>query len=215
MTIDEQLKHLAVNAQQHPPNSLQRRRALTRLVSLMNQSGQLVRPYAGQFHGLYDDIYAEAKQRLFLYVCEHIDRYDPTYAVLQWANFLMKKRFFVEASRDVMPTAPKGMDRSQVQQVTLDVLDKRNPVDERSLATASLSDEIIQYIQEDPDETFRSTHIVGHPAAHFQYIALRFLAGYAWKEIAAELDIKVVTLSSFYQRCLTKFAPLFRDYLIH
>ncbi|MDJ0708688.1 MAG: sigma-70 family RNA polymerase sigma factor [Leptolyngbyaceae cyanobacterium MO_188.B28] len=213
MTLDEQLKQLAIEAQRHPPKSPQRQRALARLVSAIGQSKRLVRPYQGQFYGFYEDIYAEAKQRLFLYLCEEIDRYNPELAVLQWANFLMRKRFFTEASREVMPTAPKGMDRSQVKRITLDALDKQEPMEVRSHTAPSLSEAVIQSIQDDRDGLFKRTHIQQKPAANFQYIALRFLAGYSWKEISTELDVKVVTLSSFYQRCLTKFAPILKEHV--
>ncbi|MEM9907331.1 MAG: sigma-70 family RNA polymerase sigma factor [Cyanobacteria bacterium P01_D01_bin.44] len=215
MTLNEQLKQLAVEAQQYPPKTPQRQRALAQLVDKLCRSKQLVRPYQGQFRGFYEDIYAEAQQRLFLYMCEAIDRYNPELAVLQWANFLMKKRFFIEASRDVMPTAPKGMDRSQVKRITLDVLDKQEPMELRSQSTRSLSEEVIQCIQDDRDGLFKDTHILHRPAANFQYIALRFLGGYSWKEISAELDVKVVTLSSFYQRCLTKFAARLKEDVSH
>ncbi|MEM8810556.1 MAG: sigma-70 family RNA polymerase sigma factor, partial [Cyanobacteria bacterium P01_G01_bin.38] len=63
------------------------------------------------------------------------------------------------------------------------------------------------------DGVFRRTHILQKPEANFQYIALRFLGGYSWKEISADLDVKVVTLSSFYQRCLVKFAPVLKEYV--
>ena len=88
-------------------------------------------------------------------------------------------------------------------------MEKQNPVDLRSRERASLSEEVIQCIQEDHDKLFQTTHIERKPAANFQYIALRFLAGYSWKEISEDLDVKVVTLSSFYCRCLAKFAPKF------
>lgn len=213
MTLDEQLKQLAVEAQQSSPKTPQRQRALAQLVNTICRSNRLVRPYKGQFQGFYEDIYAEAQQRLFLYMCEQISRYNPEYEVLQWANFLMKRRFFVEASRDVMPSAPKGIDRSKIKRITLDVLDKQGPVDLRSQSTISLSEAVIQCIREDRDDLFKSAHIRKKPEASFQYIALQFLSGYSWKEISAELDVKVVTLSSFYQRCLTKFAPILKEYV--
>ena len=210
MNLDEQLKQLAVEAQQHPPKTPKRQQALARLVSAIGRSRKLVRPFSGQFPGTYEEIYAEAQQRLFLYLCENIDRYNPELAVLQWANFLMKKRFFIEASRDLMPTFPKGADRSQLRRTTLDVLDKQTPADIRSRSNPSLSEAVIQCIRDDRHGVFQTTHIVKKPAANFQYIALQFLGGYSWKEISAELDVKVVTLSSFYLRCLTKFAPQFQ-----
>lgn len=75
--LDKQLKLLALEAQRHPRKSPQRQRALARLLSAINQSGKLTRPYRGQFQGFYQDIYAEAQQRLFFYICERIDDYDP------------------------------------------------------------------------------------------------------------------------------------------
>ena len=211
--IDRQLKQLAIEAQRTLPKTPQRQRSLTRLVSLICRSQRLVRPYAGQFKGFYNDIYAEAQQRLLLYLCENIDRYDPEREVLQWANFLMKARFFVEASRDVMPTIPKGVDRTFVKRMTLDALDKKAPVDQQISRQPSISEEVVQCIREDCDGIFRKTHIVNKPQAHFQFIALQFLGGYSWKELSAHLDVKVVTLSSFYHRCLLKFAPIFKAYL--
>ncbi|NJP10085.1 MAG: sigma-70 family RNA polymerase sigma factor [Leptolyngbyaceae cyanobacterium RU_5_1] len=213
MNLDEQLKQLAVEAQQHPANTSPRQRSLARLVSTIYRSKKLVRPYQGQFPGVYEEIYAEAQQRLFLHLCEKIDQYNPNLEVMQWANFLMKRRFFTEASRDLMPAIPKGVQRSQLKRTPLETLEKQNPVELRSHASVSLSEEVIQCIQEDHDHVFQLTHIEQKPAANFQYIALRFLEGYSWKEISIELDVKVVTLSSFYLRCLTKFASKFKEYL--
>ena len=213
MTLDEQLKQLAVAAQQHAPMTPERQRALAQMIDKICRSKKLVRPHKGQFYGFYEDIYAEAQQRLFLYLCEEIDRYNPDLEVLQWSNFLMRKRFFIEASRDFMAIAPKGMDCSQVKRITLDALDRQEPMEQRSQATPSLSEAVIQCIRDDREGVFKRTHILHKPEANFQHIALRFLGGYSWKEIAAELDVKVVTLSSFYQRCLTKFALKFKAYL--
>ncbi|GAP94213.1 hypothetical protein [Leptolyngbya sp. NIES-2104] len=211
MTLDEQLKQLAIEAQCHLAKTPERQRSLSRLISIICQSNKLVRPFQGQFQGVYEEIYAEAQQRLFLYLCKEIDRYNPELEVMQWANFLMKKRFFIEASRDLLPTIPKGVDRSRIKRSPLEVLEKQTPI--ASQVNASLTEEIIQCIQEDHDRLFQTTHIEHKPAANFQYIALQFLAGYSWKEISEELDVKVVTLSSFYGRCLTKFAPKFKAYL--
>jgi hypothetical protein len=213
MTNDAQLKHLALEAQQHPCQSPQRQRALADLVTEIWRSRRLVRPYQGQFQGMYEEIYAEARQRLFLYLCEQIDRYNPEHEVMQWANFLMKQRFFVEASRDLLQTSSKGRHRQPIKRMTLVDLDQQAAIAGHS-QSASLSEEVIQCIREDPEELFVRAYIEKKPHAHFQYIALQFLGGHSWKDISAELDVKVVTLSSFYQRCLVKFAPKFREYLL-
>jgi DNA-directed RNA polymerase specialized sigma24 family protein len=213
MTIDAHLKQLATEAQRHPLRSPERQQALAQLVAEIWRSHKLVRPHRGQFQGQYEEIYAEAQQNLFLYVCEQIDRYNPEHELMQWVNFLMKQRFFTEASRNLLAIAPKTADRQPSQRITLEVLDKQNPIEVRSQSNASLSEEVIQGIREDPEGLFVRTYIEKKPNAHFQHIALRFLEGHSWKDISVELDVKVVTLSSFYGRCLTKFAPKFREYL--
>jgi hypothetical protein len=213
MTTDVDLKHLALVAKQHPARSPQRQRALTELIGQIGRSRRLARPYAGQFHGMYEEIYAEARQRLFLYLCEQIDRYNPEHDVMQWANFLLKQRFFIEASRDLLQTSTRGAKDQPIKRMTLDDLDQQQPAALRSPA-ASLSEEVIQCLQEDPEGLFVATHIEGKPQAHFQAIALQFLGGYAWKDLSTQFEVKVVTLSSFYQRCLVKFAPKFREYLL-
>lgn len=211
--INQQLKQLALEAQQHPAKTKQRQQALTKLLKAIQQSGQLVRPRQGDFLGFYEEIYAEALQRLFFHICERIDDYDPQREVLQWANFLLNKRFFVEASRSVMPTLPKGVNPKEIKRLTIDDLDRNNPIEANIQENPSLFQEVFQCLESDPEGIFKGTHISQHPAANFQFLAIQILSGYSWKEISAELEIKIPTLSSFYQRCLTKFAPKFKEYL--
>lgn len=211
--VDSHLKQLAQVAQRYPPKTKERQQALTKLVSAIMRSHKLTRPYQGYFRGFYEEIYAEAQQRLFAHICEKIDDYDPQREVLQWTNFLLKKRFFIEASRAIMPTVYKGINAKQIKRLTLDELDKSNPIEVNPQLTPSLSQEVIQCLQTDPEGIFKSTHVSNHPAANFQFLALKILSGYSWKEISDELNLKIPTLSSFYQRCLTKFAPKFKEYL--
>ena len=211
--IDQHLKQLAVEAQRHPPKTKQRQQALTKLVRAIQQSGMLIRPRRGAFQGFYGEIYAEALQRLFFHICERIDDYDPQREVLQWANFLLDKRFFVEASRTFMPTLPKGVHPKEITRLTIDDLDRNNPIEVKNPETHSLFQEVFQYLESDPEGIFKSTHISKNPAANFQFLAIKILSGYSWKEISDELGIKIPTLSSFYQRCLTKFIPNFKEYL--
>ncbi len=207
--VDAHLKKLAVEAQHHPPKSLKRQRALARLVSAIQKSGQLCVPYPGQFKGFHADIYDEAKQRLFCHICEKIDTYDPSREVLQWANFLLRRRFFIEASRDIMPTAPRCVKHQAIKRLTIDDLERNNPTE----VNLSLSQQVIECIEADTEGIFKGTYTSKNPAANFQFLALQILSGYSWKEISAELGIKIPTLSSFYQRCLTKFASKLKEYL--
>ena len=209
--IDDRLKQLAIKAQRHPFKSLPRQEALAKLLSAIQQSGKLVRPRQGQFQGFYEDIYAEALQRLFAFICEQIDRYDPSKEVLQWVNFLLRQRFFIEASREILPLLHNGSKRSQLKRQTLIDLDW-NHVSETT-PQPSLFEEIRRCLEEDPEGVFQAAHVANHPEVNFQFLAIKRISGYTWKELSVEVGIKVPSLSSFYERSLTKFAPTIRRYL--
>lgn len=206
-SLNDRLRHLAITAQKHPDGSLKRRHVLTELIDTMLRSRKLCHPRRGQFRLLYDDIYAEALQRLFLFICERIDDYDSQKGeVLQWANFLLSRRFFVEASRDYLPTTYKGVDARSIKRLTLEQIDQSNPTELNPQLTPSLSQEVMAYLREDPENLFRGACVVDCPAANFQHIALRRLEGYSWQDLSTELDVSVPTLSSFYRRAIARFA---------
>ncbi len=212
--LDQELKQLAIAAQQYPPRTRERQRALAKLVNAMQRSGKLVRPRREQFQECYEEIYAEAVQRLFTHICEKIDTYQPERGeVLQWANFLLNRQFFIEASRELLPTVPKGIDPKTIKRLTLDDLDRNNPSDINPHLVPLPSQQVLQCLEEDPEGAFRQTHIDRYPTANFQFLAIKRLAGYSWQELSTELGIGIPTLSSFYQRCLTKFALQLKEYL--
>jgi hypothetical protein len=213
--LDNRLRQLAIAAQNHPQGSSARQQALTVLIGVMLQSGKLCRPRRGQFQMLYEEIYAEALQRLFSFICERIDAYNHQKGeVLQWANFLLSQRFFIEASRDFLPTVYKGMDARVVKHLTLESLDKYNPHELNPQLTPPLSQEVKNCLEEDPEGLFAQAHVADYPAASFQHLALKRLEGYSWQDLSIELNIAIPTLSSFYQRCLTRFAPILKIYLL-
>ena len=212
--LNNRLRQLALAAQQHPPGSLLRQRALSDLIGALQQSHQLTRPRQGQFRLLYEEIYAEALQRLFLFICERIDTYSPQRGeVLQWANFLLSRRFFIEASRDYLPAVYKGMDARSLKRLSIAELDSNNPHELNPQLIPSLSQEVKACLAEDPEGLFASAHVADVPAASFQRIAISRLDGYSWQAIADELEVAVPTLSSFYRRCLRRFAPHIKTYL--
>lgn len=215
ISLDEQLQQLVETAQQHPPNSRARKKALAKLIRALQNSNQLTRPRQGQFQGFYEEIYREALQRLFTYVCDRIDDYSPERGrVLQWVNFLLGRRFFIEASREVLPVVPKGVDARAVTRLSIDDLDVSDPSELNFQLAPSLSEELKHYIREDPDDLFSKTYVGQQSDANFQYIALQRLEGYSWKELSAELNLGISTLSSFYQRCVIRFAPKCKQDLI-
>jgi DNA-directed RNA polymerase specialized sigma24 family protein len=215
LSLDDYLQQLVEAAQRHPPGSRDRKKSLAKLIGVLQGCGQLARPRRGQFQGLYEDIYREATQRLFTYICDRIDDYSAERGrVLQWVNFLLSRRFFIEASREFLPTVPKGIDAKTVTRLSLEDLDSNNPSELNPQLTPSLSEDLSCYFQEDPGDVFQTTCIADRPRANFQYIVLKRLEGYSWKELSKELDLGISTLSSFYQRCITRFAPQCRKDLL-
>ena len=202
--LDEQLRELVVVVQQHSYGTLERRIALTQLVNEIWQSGRLCHPYRGQFQEVYEDIYDEAVQSLFFYICQNdnIRKYDPERAsVIAWVNMLLTRRFFPEA----IPKVIGKSNEISLENSDLELLDLSKPL--------SLVEQVRQCIEDDLEGIFRNEHIKGHPKASFQAIAIRRYCGVSWKEISTEWNIGIQTLNNFYQRCLKRFAPKFRDYL--
>ena len=202
--LDEQLKDLVLVAQQHPHGTLERRIALTQVVNAIWQSGRLCHPYKSQFQGVYEDIYDEAVQSLFFYICQNdnIRKYDSERAsVMAWANMLLERRFFPEA----IPKIIGKKTETHLKQFDLENIKSSEPL--------SLVEQVRQCIEDDPEGLFRNEHIKTHPEANFQAIAIRRYSGFSWKEISSEWDIELKSLNSFYQRCLKRFAPKIKEYL--
>ena len=202
--LDEQLKQLAIWAQQHPPLTQGRQLALRKLVNGIVQSGRFCRPQRGQFFGSYEDIYDEAVQELLLYICQNIEKYDPERgSVMAWVNVLLERRFFKEA-------IPKILGKPNLQKMTLSDLDNLAPPEE----TESLTEILKECIELDPDNLFKKEHLPNCPAANFQALLQRRILGKSWKEISAEYDINLKTISSYYYRCVDKFSSKLREYCI-
>jgi DNA-directed RNA polymerase specialized sigma24 family protein len=200
--IDEQLKQLALVAQQHPPMTRERQMALRQLVNQILQSGRLCRPQSGQFSGVYQDIYDDALQELLLYICQTIEKYDPERgSVMAWVNMLLERRFFKEA-------IPRILDKQGIKRMDLSDLDKIAS----SETTENLTELLKECIELDPDNLFKKDYIENYPLANFQAIARRRFLGKSWKEISDEFEVKVSTISSFYSRCLSKYSSKLKEY---
>ena len=205
--LDEKLKQLAVSAQQHLPLTAGRQLALRLLVQEILCSGRLCYPQRGKFSDSYQDIYDDALQELMLFVCQHIDRYNSERGtVMTWVNMLLERRFFREA-------IPKVLGRQDIKRVTLSDLD--NLTSNSPEESERLTDKLKACIELDPEGFLQAEHIKDYPAANFQALLKRRISGKSWKKIAAEFDLKIPTVSSFYYRCLTKFAAKLKEYCIH
>ncbi len=205
--LEDPLNHLALTAQKYPPGTVERRKVVSQLLMQLQKSGQLTRlcpPYHHLSQDLREEVKAIAMQKLFTYIYEHIEKYDPQYTVGQWIIFLLKKRFFVQAFREVTGFR-NGVKRLTIEEIPTNYLpDETNPL---------TSEEVIQYIEEDPEGIFQLACIEKQANANFRHIAIQRFHGYSWLEIESDLGFSISTLSSFYQRHLQRFAPKFREYL--
>jgi hypothetical protein len=202
MNEDEELRERALEAQRHPPRSRQRRTALTKLMEGIWRSDRIARPYKYQFPEFYEDILTEALQRTAFYLCNNIEKYDPERGpVMRWFNYFLETRFFREAIPEIVGTP------------NVFVSDSMDGFSSQENISPLLSEELIKYIQEDPEGLLKNLKHKVYKQVNFADLISRRIAGEKWKDIAADLGVKASTLSDFYQRCLKEVAPQIKLYL--
>ena len=203
---DPLLKGLALEAQRQPNPSRLRQHALLQLVEAIRACGRLAHPHRAKFApSFYTLLYEEAVNRTLVYVCQKIDTYDPhrgqAQKFMNWVNFRLD-RMVIECRRQFS-------DRNTQELPNLNDLERLSQPEPQS----SLAKDVQEYIAADCDNLFKSTHIRKRPDASFQAIALARFADKSWEEISAQFDIKIPTLSSFFQRCCDKFSDNFQELL--
>lgn len=213
--LEDELKKLVSIAQQHPLQSAQRRKAIDHLYQKLRKSNKLSRPpVPPHIFRSYDEIYDTAIQQLFCYLYQNIEKYNPARGtVLTWVNYLLRIRF-PDAIREVAEYK-KGVER-----IPLDALSSgellnsaSNAQDVHPATLQPTSADVVEYLKTDPEGVFQRTHVQGHPQTTFQFVTLQRLEGYSWQDISSMCGIPVPTLSSFLQRNLKKFLPLFHAHL--
>jgi len=199
-TLDKELRERALEAQGHPPRSLRRRAALTKLMEGIWRSGRITRPYKHQYPEFYEEIHAEAIQKTALHICDKIDSYDPDRGpVMRWFNYFLETRFFREAIPEVVGTPNVFFSDS------MDYLSNQEN-------TPLPSEELLKYIQEDPEGLLKNLKHKVYKQVNFADLIRRRMAGQKWKNISLDLGVKTSTLSDFYQRCLTEISPKIKRY---
>lgn len=202
---DTQLKKLALVAQKHPPHSKLRQQALIELVNAIVLSGRLCHPHQWIVpRNFYELIYEEAVNQTLVYVCQKLDNYDPQKGEKQkfinWVNYRLDK---------IMLGCHAKIQKTSYQEIpTLAELEDICQ-SETQVSSAEL---LRQCLEDDSDNIFKNEYIRNRPKANFRDIALATFAGKSWEEISQEMDVKIPTLSSFFQRSCKKFAPQFQEY---
>lgn len=195
--LDNRLKELALIAQNYLPQSASRRAALTRLHATIINSKKLWYPPKDRFNQY---LYDEAKQELWCYVCQFIEKYDPEKGtVIAWVNTLLDRRFYSKAEIEHFKTAS-----AQNSCIEANQQEENKP---------SLLEEVWDYIELDPENIFKQEYVENHPEANFQALTRYRRCKIMWKDISHQMRIKTSTLINFYQRSIKKFAPKIKQYL--
>lgn len=202
---DNRLKQLALEAKQHSPQTQQRQYLLTELINAIQLSGRLIRPQRGELsRDFYILIYDDAVNRTLLYVFQKIDLYDPERGkgvFMNWVNFRLDRTL-----RDIRASYQLTQDKPIA-------IEEIETIGERQNLPTTF-EIITHYIERDPDKIFQQEMIKKNPNASFQAIFLaKRIQGKSWKEISQDLEIPVTTLSSFYWRCIQRFAPKIKQYV--
>ncbi|KOP24442.1 hypothetical protein AMR41_20115 [Hapalosiphon sp. MRB220] len=198
-TLEEKLRSLVEEACGHPVGSPQRQRRLTQIIRL--STGKLWKettPY-----------YQDALQQTWLYFCANVCKaYDPTRgSVITWLNAYLRWRLqdFYTLQRE--ENAKKALPRIN-QSASGDRIETIYPEDKlpASPDIPPILETVKSWVEADVDGELRSTHIQGHPHVSCQVLILKRLPPeVGWKELSAEYNLPVSTLSSFYQRqCLPR-----------
>jgi len=196
-TLNDRLRQLALNAQEHPPQTRGRQLALDELIRTVMRSDEFYCPPSSGFSvNVYRELKQEALQELWFKITRAIDNYDPNKGeVIAWINTHFSWRF-IDAVAAWRNQGTVDIDPETVMPTT---------------ETPSLTDQLRDLITEDPDGIFREKHITDHPEATFKTLVSRRIAGESWEHMAAEFGITSVRIRVFYHRSLRQFQSYLRE----
>jgi hypothetical protein len=201
---EEKLRQLVQEACSYPVGSAQRQKNLTKIIRLVsNKLWKENTPY-----------YQDALQQTWVYFCQNIcegntgEPYNPSRgSVITWLNFYLKRRlqdFYIDTQKQKAQTIS-----SQVPGLASH--DREHPINLIDNIPAapyipSLMEVVTTWVETDPDDELSSLHIANHPELTAKVLILRRLPPEtSWKTLAAEYNLSISTLSSFYQRqCLPR-----------
>lgn len=215
--LEQRLSCLVAKACNHQAGSAERQKTLTQIIRLIqNKLWKENTPY-----------YQDALQQTWLYFCQNIgegntrksDDYNHSSTVIG-LNLYLRQRlrdFYIntekeELTKDSMPG--KYLDSGEPNQ-TVDSVENIPAKPNGS----PLLEEVKQWVETDPEGELRCLHITERPEVTCQVLILRRLPPEdSWQTLAAEFNLPISTLSSFYQHqclpCLRKFSE-YQGYLEH
>lgn len=200
--LEEQLHKLVTEACNHEAGSTKRQKNLTKIIRLItNKLWKENKPY-----------YQDALQQTWVYFCQNIcegntgEPYNPSRgSVITWLNFYLKRRlqdFYIEDQKQQTRIASHKSGGAGEPNETVDPIDNLAAEPDVPL----LLEEVKKWAETDPDGELGHIHVTNRPDVTCQLLILRRLPPEeSWKTLAAEFNLSISTLSSFYQRqCLPR-----------
>jgi hypothetical protein len=184
--IEKQIRLLIAIACGHPRGSFKRQRNLTKIIQIVQESGQ--------FKKISSPDYEDALQLTWIHLCRNLcHQYDPEKgSLITWLNGYLKWRIL-----DIQQPKP-----------TVPIEDAQDFPAQPDIPP--LLEDIKNWVETDPDGQLRRIHIRNHPEITAQMLILRRLPPEtSWQDLSTEFGISLSTLSNFYQnKCL----PLLRNF---
>lgn len=200
----QQVQHLISEACRHPVGHKIRQQRMT----------QIIRLISAQLWNEQVPYYQDALQQTWIYFCQNLceaktgHAYDPDQAsVVTWLNAYLKRRLqdgYIHQQKQAATTVRYQADP------TGDSGPPMDPVD--TLVAKPDIPPLLQDVQQwaETSIVLQKIHITGQPHITGRLLILKRLPPEVpWKVLAAELNVSIGTLASFYQRqCM----PLLRDF---
>lgn len=223
--MEEQLQTLINDLQHYPEESLERRKALNRLLIIVQQ-------FPGIYKSSHQD-YPEALNKTWEWVCRKIGEFQPHSSSLQqsltqWINGYLKWRikdlyasdskYTISLNRPLNNNEHNYNDRvsmldiladSNSQSTTLNLLDLKIAQIQKS-ERQSWGERIKQYIEQDEMGELKNCHLKKNPECNCHLLAIRLLLHqppHKIADIARQLNSSNQTIYSHWKR---KCLPLLR-----
>lgn len=196
----QQIQQLIEEVKKHS-EPIKRRIALTKFLQAIYQHKNLLVMPSYTMMPDYEEIHQQALQDTLLVVSQKIDSYESGKPLLPWIAGIFRNKFY---------DALKRHRPNKVNFISLDCFSYNLS----SLSQDDLRQTMQDFLLDDPENILKTTTVRGCPHITLQKLLwLIHIEDKTWETIAAELNSKISTLSSFYQRNIQKHKAYFQKYL--
>lgn len=209
LSVEEQVLFLVAEARSHLPGSVKRQKTLTKIIRLIsNKLWREDTPY-----------YQDALQQTWVYLCQNLcesntgEAYNPSNgSVITWLNAYLKQRLQDLYLDQIQQANPGSVDTHIFGLGQVNETSDHDYLKANSDVSSSLLEDVTTWVETDPKNELRRIYIAGHPEVTCQELLRRRLPPVtSWKNLAAEFDLPISTLSSFYQQQCVPRLGKFRE----